>query len=73
MTKEQEIRACALAIAVLNEEGSFFKVLKEGGGGPLIEFNGQQAAYLKAIETYITDGIIREVANYEPNLKNLIL
>jgi hypothetical protein len=40
MTKEQEIRAYTLAIAVLNNKGSFFKVLN--GEKPIIEFNEQQ-------------------------------
>ena len=70
MTKEQEIRAYALAIAVLNDKGSFFKVLN--GEKPIIEFSEQQQAYLKGIETYITDGIIREVSTYAPKLENLI-
>jgi hypothetical protein len=70
MTKEQEMRAFVLAIAVLNNGGSFFKVLN--GEKPIIEFSEQQKAYLKGIETYITDGIFREVTTYAPELKNLI-
>ncbi|GBU28273.1 hypothetical protein R84B8_01831 [Treponema sp. R8-4-B8] len=70
MTKEQEIRAFALAIAVLNNEGSFFQLLK--GKDYVIEFNGQQTAYLKAVEKYIEAGLCREVSNYAPELKNLI-
>jgi len=71
MTEKQEIRAYALAIAVLNNQGSFFRVLK--GESPIIELNDRQIAYLDAIEDYITEGIRREVSDSGwPEIKHLI-
>jgi hypothetical protein len=48
---EQEIRAKALEIAVLNHTGRFFNI-RNG----CIELNERHIAYLKAIQTYIADG-----------------
>jgi len=70
MTEKQEIRAYALAIAVLNNQGSFFKVLK--GEKSIVELSYQHIDYLDAVENYIENGIRREVTTYDPELKNLI-
>jgi len=71
MTEKQEIRAFALAIAVLNEQGSFFNVLK--GEKSIVELSYQQIDYLEAVENYIENGIRRE-ATYSSGheLKNYI-
>jgi len=61
MTQDQQIRAWALAIAVLNNQGGFFKVL--GGEHPIIEFNDRQKEYLKAIREYIREDIERPVSD----------
>jgi hypothetical protein len=60
MTEKQEIRAFALAIAVLNnrERAPFVRALK--GEKYTIELNDRQIAYLKAIEDYIETGNHRE-------------
>jgi len=71
MTEKQEIRTYALAIAVLNNQGSFFKVLK--GEKPIVELSYQHIDYLEAIENYIENGIRREVTYCnETDLKNYI-
>jgi len=74
MTEKQEIRAYALAIAVLNNQGSFFTVLK--GKNPkdsIVELSYQHIDYLEAVEKYIENGIRREVVYADgPELKNFI-
>jgi hypothetical protein len=61
MTEKQEIRAFALAIAVLNnqERVPFVRALK-GEKKYTIELNDRQIAYLEAIEEYIETGNRRE-------------
>ena len=71
MTNEQEIRAWTLAIAELNNQGSFFKIL--GGEGSVVELTEDHQAYLKAIEDYIVKGTFRAVTYMEkPELKGFI-
>jgi len=55
---EQEIRAKALEIAVLNTGIGFFTV-KNG----IIEFDGNRLDYLNAIAIYLKDNNFREVSN----------
>jgi len=50
---EQEIRAFALAIAEIKNQGKFCSV--KSSEGSLIELNDRQRNYLKAIERYIAD------------------
>jgi len=52
---EQEIRAKALEIAMLNTQGRFFGIQKDG-----IKFSKQHINYLKAIERYIELGTYDE-------------
>jgi predicted RNA-binding protein with RPS1 domain len=53
MTKEQEIRAFALAIAEIKNHGEFCNVKSCEGG--LIELSERQRHYLESIERYIAD------------------
>ena len=60
MTQEQEIRAWALLIAEVKNQGHFAKVLK---GHQIIEFNDRHLNYLAAIEAYIATKNYRLVSD----------
>jgi hypothetical protein len=67
MTEKQEMRAYALAVAVLNNQGSFFNVLKSKNQKESI------VEHLEVVENYIENGIRCEVVYADgPDLKNFI-
>jgi len=58
---EQEIRAFALAIAEIKNQGNFCRVKSCEGG--LIELSERQQNYLASIERYIADNNIWKVSD----------
>jgi len=58
---EQEIRAFALAIAEIKNQGAFCRVKSYKGG--LIELSERQRHYLESIERYIADNNAWEVSD----------
>ena len=64
---EKEIRAFALAIAEIKNQGNFCNLLNFDGG--VIELTEKKLSYLKAIERYIVDNNYRSVVyTVEPAL-----
>jgi len=59
---EQEIRAFALAIAEIKNQGNFCNALNCDGS--VIELTERKLSYLKAIERYIVDNNYRDVVYY---------
>jgi hypothetical protein len=61
MNANQEIRAIALAIAEIKNNGAFFRVRNYGGS--LVELCERRRNYLAAIERYIADNNYWDVSD----------